>query len=113
MGVGFGVGGNVVGVGNNLIEDGSMDGPREGSDDVGCIDGAVVNVMEGVDVLGFITMHQVVRTQVVSKVYTSQRAFCLLQSKTYGKRIGDSVGTPIGSRVGRDVLCAIKAKSFE
>jgi len=81
---GFGIGGNVVG--NNLIEDGSIDGPREGSDDdVGCIDGAAVRLadgrpddaMEGVDVLGFITMHQVVRTQVVSKEYTSQRAFCL------------------------------------
>jgi hypothetical protein len=81
--VGFGVGVGVVGI--KLIKDGPIDGRREGSDDVGCIDGAadgladgrLDNVMEGVDVLRFIILHQVVRTQVLAK-YNIPKSFLFL-----------------------------------
>jgi len=88
--VGFGVGRNVVG--RNLIEDGPIDGSREGSNDTvtvtdseGDIDSACVGLTDG-------------RSDVVPG----------------GARGGPVVGTTVGSRVGGgDVLFAMKVKSSE
>jgi len=95
--VGCGVGRNVVG--RNLIEDGPIDGLREGSNDT-IMDSE--GDMDVTDSEGDMDVACVGFTEGLSDVVPG------------GARGGSVVGTTVGSRVGGgDVLFAMKAKSSE